>query len=170
MRELVQAGQNRSAEHFACSVHRNHHVGSLHHHGDVTLGPDAPLVDRLIGDRGGDDLAIADIDTNVRGGRTLRHFDDGALELVACTDAHDESFSISGHDTGRQTARCVDREWMRSGALIRSLASAYGAAMPDITAFPAPIKPPLHRVLHRVMAWRPAPPGPGGNRAAIAPA
>jgi hypothetical protein len=30
----------------------------------------------------------------MRGGRTLLHFDDGALDLVACTDAHDESFIV----------------------------------------------------------------------------
>src|SRR5580692_7294748 len=54
----------------------------------MAFGLDAQIIDRLVGDRGGDDLAASDIDADVRGGRALLHFDDGALDLVACTDAH----------------------------------------------------------------------------------
>jgi hypothetical protein len=57
----------------------------------MALGLDAEFIDRLVGDGGGDNLALADIDANMRGGRALLHFDDGAFDLVACTDAHDGS-------------------------------------------------------------------------------
>src|SRR5580698_1457397 len=73
------------------SIHRDHDVGGLHHHGDMALGLDAELIDRLVGDRGRDDVSAADIDPDMRGGGTLLDFDDGALDLVACTDAHGKS-------------------------------------------------------------------------------
>jgi hypothetical protein len=60
----------------------------------MTVDLDAEFVDRLVGDRGGDDLAVADIDADMRGGRPLLDVDDGALELVVCADAHDESFKM----------------------------------------------------------------------------
>src|SRR5580700_12177520 len=75
-------------------VHSNHDVGGLHHDGDVALCLDTQLVDRLVGDRGGNDLASANIDADMRRGRALLHFDDGALDLIACTDAHDRSFIV----------------------------------------------------------------------------
>src|SRR5882672_9602313 len=76
------------------SVDRNHDVGSFHHDSRLPAGLDAEVVDRLVGDRGGDDLAVADIDADMGRGCALLHFDDGTLDLVACTDAHDESFKF----------------------------------------------------------------------------
>src|SRR6202042_3664333 len=72
------------------SVHRDHDVGGLYHHGHRALGLDAEFIDRLVGNRGSHDLAAADVDADMRGCRALFHFDDGALDLVACTDAHEE--------------------------------------------------------------------------------
>src|SRR5271168_2189082 len=72
------------------SIHCYHHVGGLDHDGNVTLGLDAEVVDGLVGDRRRHDIAAADIDANMGGGRTLFHFEDGALDLVACTEAHGE--------------------------------------------------------------------------------
>src|SRR5579859_2908541 len=60
----------------------------------MAVGLDAQLVHRLVGDRGGDDLAVADIDADVRGGRALLYVDDDAFELVTCTDAHGGSHTI----------------------------------------------------------------------------
>src|SRR5258705_6417399 len=60
------------------SVDRNHDVGSFHHDSRLAAGLDAEVVDGLVGDRGGDDLAVADVDANMGSGRALRHFDDGA--------------------------------------------------------------------------------------------
>src|SRR5438270_3237925 len=76
------------------SIHRDHDVGSLDHDGDLTLGLDAEVIDRLVGDRGGDDLAAADVDANMGSGRAFLHLDDGALDLIACTDAHDASHTV----------------------------------------------------------------------------
>jgi len=45
----------------------------------VTFGLDAQFIDRLVGDRGGEDLAVADIDADMRGGGAFLYFDDGAL-------------------------------------------------------------------------------------------
>src|ERR1700687_59794 len=84
----------RSAKPRASSIHRDHDVGGLHHDGHLIFGLDAEFIDRLIGDRGGDDLAIADIDADMRGGRALLDFDNGALDLVACTDAHDGPHNV----------------------------------------------------------------------------
>src|SRR4030088_197223 len=77
------------------SIHCDHDVGGLHHDDDGTLDLDAEIVDRLIGDRGGNDLAIADIDADMRGGRALLDSDDGAFDLVASTDAHDKSHNVT---------------------------------------------------------------------------
>src|SRR5260370_37550314 len=78
----------------ASSVHCNHDVGGLHHDGHFICGLDAEFIDRLIRDRGGDDLPIADIDADMRGGRALLDFNDGAFDLVACTDAHGGSHNV----------------------------------------------------------------------------
>ena len=53
------------------SVHRDHDVGGLYNHRDFTAGLDAEFIDRLVGDRRGDDLATADVDADMRGGRTF---------------------------------------------------------------------------------------------------
>src|SRR6202021_3886478 len=54
----------------------------------MTIGVDAKFIDRLIGDRRGDNLPVADIDPDMGGGRTFFDFENGAFDLVACTDAH----------------------------------------------------------------------------------
>jgi hypothetical protein len=92
-------------------VYSNHDVGSLHDDGDVALGLDAQFIDRLVGDRGGYHLAVADIDADVRRGRALLHFDDGTFDLIACTDAHESI--LRGvhpvHDDGLN--RQIGMEW-----------------------------------------------------------
>src|ERR1700677_4211280 len=88
-------------------VHSNHDVGSLHDDGDMAFGLDAQFIDRLVGDRGGNDLATANIDADMRSGRALLHFDDGALDLIACTDAHDRSFIVFFPYV---TTACINRE------------------------------------------------------------
>src|ERR1700692_611038 len=70
-------------------IHSNHDIRGLHDDGDMAFGLDTQFIDRLVGDRGGDGLAVADIDADMRRSRALLHFDDGTLDLVACTDAHD---------------------------------------------------------------------------------
>src|ERR1700733_15001509 len=87
-------------------VYSNHNVRSLHDDGDVALGLDAQVIDRLVGDRGGDGLAVADIDTDMRRGRALLHFDDGAFDLIACTDAH-ESILHNVHPV--VATACIDK-------------------------------------------------------------
>src|ERR1700712_202536 len=76
------------------SVHRDHDVRGLDHHRSLAAGFDSEFVDRLVGDGRGDDLAVADIDADMRRGRALLDLDDGALDLVACTDAHDGSLMV----------------------------------------------------------------------------
>jgi hypothetical protein len=68
----------------------------------------------------------------MRGGRALRDFDDGAFDLIACTDAHDGSFMVSSRAWRRPAS--TNRGGGESVALIRSLAGAYGAAMPNNSA------------------------------------
>src|ERR1700733_5773905 len=132
MRELFRARPTRSGTVRACSIHRDHDVGGLHHHGNGALGLDAQFIDRLIGDRGGDDLAVADVDADMGSGGALFHFDDGAFDLVACTDAHGGSFCM----IPRMTMARIDKSGDERGsaALLRSLASAYGAAMGKLSA------------------------------------
>src|SRR5437879_1422542 len=77
------------------SVDRNHDVGSFHHDSRLAAGLDAEVVDRLVGDGGGDDLAASDIDADMRRGCALLHFDDCTLDLVACTDAHGGPHNVS---------------------------------------------------------------------------
>src|SRR3984885_15372996 len=60
-------------------VYSNHNVGSFHDDGDMAFGLDAQFIDRLIGDRRGNDLTVADIDTDMRRGRALLPFDDGTF-------------------------------------------------------------------------------------------
>jgi hypothetical protein len=60
----------------------------------MTLGLDAKFIDRLIGDRRGDNLPVADIDPNVGGGRTFLDFENGAFDLVACANSHDGLHTI----------------------------------------------------------------------------
>src|ERR1700722_1151512 len=100
----VASRTNPTSRSARISIHRDHDVGGLHHHGDMALGLDAEFIDRLVGDRGGDDMAASDIDPDVRGGGALLDFDDGALDLVACTDAHGESL----HGRSRRTV-CIDK-------------------------------------------------------------
>src|SRR5258708_6496870 len=84
---------------------------------------------------------------------------------------------FSEHDaSAKRRSGGDDREWMRSVALIRSLARAYGATMTDIIAFSSEVDTRLARqnqtyrvlcsnqtTLRLVIAWRPARPAPGGN-------
>src|SRR5690349_951815 len=58
------------------------------------------LVDGLVGDGRGHH-GIADIDADMRGGGTLDHLGDGALQLVACTDLHGEISWFLAPPSGR---------------------------------------------------------------------
>ena len=61
----------------------------------------------------GDQLAAADVDLDVRGGRPLDDFGDGALELIASADLHDflrsEPFPSRKSVANEGTARCPHR-------------------------------------------------------------
>src|SRR3954449_4589624 len=84
----IPSNSNPSSKGMRISVHRDHHIGRLDHHRDLPLRLDAEVVDRLVGDRGGHDRTVADVDTDVGRRGALRDFDDRSLDLVACTDAH----------------------------------------------------------------------------------
>jgi len=75
------------------SIRCDHDVGSLDHRGDLAASLDAEIIDGFIGDRGSHDLASADVDADMRGGGAFLDFDDGTLDLIACTDAHEKSFA-----------------------------------------------------------------------------
>src|SRR5689334_9210934 len=70
----------------------------------------------------------------MRGGGALLHFDDGALELVACTDAHEvlaKCLAVRGCAT--RVRPCVEmRKRDRRPTRIRN---AYGVTAPDISSF-----------------------------------
>src|SRR5580692_1472064 len=55
----VPSNTSATSKDARISIHPNHDVGGLHHHGDMALGLDAEFIDRLVGDRGGDDLAAS---------------------------------------------------------------------------------------------------------------
>ena len=74
----------------ARSVDRDHDVGGLDHQADAAVHLDAELVDRLVGDRGRQDIS-SDVDVNMRSGRAFLDFDYDAPDVVACTDAHGET-------------------------------------------------------------------------------
>src|SRR5215470_13320609 len=80
----------------ACSVDRDHDVGSLDHQADAAVHLDAELVDCLVGDRGRQDIS-ADVDANMRSSRAFLDFDYDAPDVVACTDAHGDPPSIFSH-------------------------------------------------------------------------
>ena len=52
----------------------------------MTFGLDPEVIDCFVGDGRCDNLAVTDIDADVRGSRAFFDFDDGAFDLVACTD------------------------------------------------------------------------------------
>src|SRR5437764_15268430 len=85
----VVSSSNTTRTGVRMSIHRDHDVGRLDHDGDVTIGLDAEVVDRLVSDRGGDDLAATDIDATMGCGCAPLPFDAGALDPVACPRAHD---------------------------------------------------------------------------------
>ncbi len=92
-------------------VYSEQNVRSLHDDGDVALGLDSLYIDRRIDDRGGDGVTVADSDEDVRRCRALLHFDDGAFDLIACTDAHESIlYSVHPvHDEGLH--RHIGMEW-----------------------------------------------------------
>ena len=70
---------------------------------------------------------------DVRRGRALLHFDDGALDLVACTDAHGEILNYIPRfrdDSHRQ-----NRGWVRSTALIRGVIAQSRDSADSVEAF-----------------------------------
>src|ERR1700724_576023 len=73
----------------AASVDRDHHAGRLDDRISVLALLELELVDRLVGDRGRDHVAAADIEADMRGRLSLRHLDDLALEVVAGAGLHD---------------------------------------------------------------------------------
>src|SRR5581483_2044553 len=95
---------NATSRSLRISIHPDHDVRRLDDDRDAALGFDAELVDRFVGDRGRHDLAAADIDADMRGGGALGHFGDGALELVACTDAH---IVLSCAEDPREPSGCL---------------------------------------------------------------
>src|SRR5262249_39680072 len=72
------------------SVDGDHHVGRLDDGVRLLTRLKLELVDRFVGDRGCDD-GPADIDADVRGRLALLHFDDLALDDVACAQLHASS-------------------------------------------------------------------------------
>src|SRR4029077_10186094 len=63
----------------------------LHDDGHLVPDFDGELIDRLIGDRGSNDLPVPDIDPHMGGCCAFLDVYDGALDLVARTDTHDGS-------------------------------------------------------------------------------
>src|SRR5579864_1360100 len=68
-----------------------HHVRGLDHRERLVAGLEGEIVDRLVGDRGGDDHPAADVDADVCGRLTLGHRDDLALELIARAEFHPDT-------------------------------------------------------------------------------
>src|SRR5258705_6755498 len=93
--EAVPSSNHATSRVLRISIHCDHYVGSLDHRGDLAARLDAQIVDRFVGDRGCHDLAVADIDADVCRRRTLLDLDNGAPDLVACTDAHDDPSKCS---------------------------------------------------------------------------
>src|SRR5262249_13853706 len=66
-------------------------------------GRQAQLLDRLVGDAGGDHVAAADVDTDPGRRGALRHLDDLPLEHVAGAEPHDDrpsGGSVAGRGRG----------------------------------------------------------------------
>src|SRR5262249_10627636 len=61
----------------------HHHVGGLDHRPGLVADLEAELVYRLVGDRGGEDDAAANIDPHMRRRLSLAGLDNLALELIA---------------------------------------------------------------------------------------
>src|SRR4051794_16994128 len=76
----------------------HHNVGGLDDGNSLVADGEAEIVDRLVGDRRGDDHAVADLDPDMRRRRAPPDFDDPALELIAGADLH-----------GRSPSLCLDR-------------------------------------------------------------
>src|SRR3954451_5683844 len=68
-------------------VHRHRDVGGFHDRIGLLTDLEAEVVDGLVGDRGGDDLAVH-VDADVRPGLALRDLDHLALEPIARADLH----------------------------------------------------------------------------------
>src|ERR1700722_15183845 len=105
----------------------------------MTFGLDAQIIDRLVGDRGGHDLAASDVDADVRGGGALLDFDDGALDLVACTDPHGGPHGVA-LAYGVAARLLVQDE--KPGPPSQNAPRAYGARISDISAFSGRRKSP----------------------------
>src|SRR6266481_157580 len=66
----------------------DHHVRGFDYRERVIADLESKIVDRFIGDRGGDDGSTADVDTDMRCRLTLGYGDNLALELVAGAELH----------------------------------------------------------------------------------
>src|SRR5882672_11122307 len=86
------------------SVHRDHDVGGFDDDGGLAARLDAEVIDGFVGDRGGDDMATSDVDADMRGGSAILDSDDGAFELVTCSDPH-----LGPHNASRALANCALR-------------------------------------------------------------
>jgi len=88
-------------------VERNHDVGGLNdgcrRHPDLEL----EFVDRLVRDRGRDDLTAAQFEAHVGGGRTLGYLDNLTGQLVPCAYFHRES----SDDLAIGQHRFLQSEW-----------------------------------------------------------
>src|SRR5262245_11335296 len=64
----------------------DHHVGGFDDGNHLVVRGEVEVIDRLVGDRGGDNHAIADVDLYMRGGRAVVNFDHTTDELVSRAD------------------------------------------------------------------------------------
>jgi hypothetical protein len=61
----------------------DHHIGGFDDCDRFVADAKAEVVDSLVGYRGSNDHAVADIDPNMRGRRAFANLDDLALDLIA---------------------------------------------------------------------------------------
>jgi len=73
----------------------DHHGGSLDDRPSIITHPEIKIGNGLVGNRGRDDDATANIDANMGRRGALRHIDNLSLELIACAEFHRNPFAMS---------------------------------------------------------------------------